>query len=108
MSHDRWLDECRNEPVVNYMAVANGTALFIESMNTGEQSHDAVWIAADTSRVLTKFGDRAAGCLMDNTATNRAAVEELARVVLLENLPRCTVGSSVVHEAPSCAVSKLS
>ena len=81
LTTDGWTN-VENEPVVNYMAVANGTALFIESVNTGEQSHDAVWIAADTSRVLTKFGDRAAGCLMDNTATNRAAWK-----ILEENHP---------------------
>ena len=60
-----------NKPIVNYMAVSPTQSLFLEAMNTEEQSHDAEWIAGDLVRVMDSFGDNVIGAITDNTATNK-------------------------------------
>ena len=53
------------------MAVSPTQSLFLEAMNTEEQSHDAEWIAGDLVRVMDSFGDNVISAITDNTATNK-------------------------------------
>jgi hypothetical protein len=69
---DAW-SNIKNEPVVDYMAIANKSSLFLEAVWTREQSHNADWIASDIIRVIEKFGSSVCGVVTDNTATNKKA-----------------------------------
>ncbi|KAH6577113.1 hypothetical protein BASA60_004192 [Batrachochytrium salamandrivorans] len=44
LTSDAW-SNIKNEPIVNYMLISDSSTFFLESVSTGEQSHDAKWIA---------------------------------------------------------------
>ena len=67
---DAW-SNISNESVINYMAVCPTKSLFIESVYTGEQGHDAQWLSQDLSRVIDHLGDNVAGAVTDNTSANK-------------------------------------
>ena len=54
------------------MAIAT-KLFFIESVSTGDQSHNAEWIANDISRVIDGFTCDVAGAITDNTSANKSA-----------------------------------
>ncbi len=68
---DSW-SNISNDSVVNYMAVGQKT-FFLEAVYTGQQSHNAEWIASDISRVIENLPCRVAGATTDNASTNKAA-----------------------------------
>jgi hypothetical protein len=70
-----------NEPIINYMVCRSNATIFHESVATGEQSHDAAFLAKDISRVINDLGKHIdiVGCVTDNTATNKAAWAILQR-----------------------------
>jgi hypothetical protein len=45
--------------------------LFLESVNTEEQGHNAEWLSQDLSCVIKDIGDNVVGAVTDNTATNK-------------------------------------
>jgi hypothetical protein len=76
---DGW-SNVKNEPIVNYMAISPPITLFLESVSTGEQGHNADWIASDIERVIEKYPKTAfAGAVTDNTSTNKNAWEKLSK-----------------------------
>jgi hypothetical protein len=48
---DGWTN-IKNDPVVNYMATSSNFCFFLESVYTGQQGHNALWIAADIERAI--------------------------------------------------------
>ena len=79
LTTDGW-SNIKNEPIVNYMATSPLTTLFLESVSTGEQSHNSEWIASDIERVMAfHCTTTLAGVVTDNTSTNRNAWEQLSR-----------------------------
>ncbi|KAH6593564.1 hypothetical protein BASA50_005807 [Batrachochytrium salamandrivorans] len=48
---DAW-SNIKNEPIVNYMPISDSSTFFLESVSTGEQSHDAKWIVQDMGRMI--------------------------------------------------------
>ncbi|KAH6586631.1 hypothetical protein BASA50_000343 [Batrachochytrium salamandrivorans] len=52
MSDIGCLVEYQEKPIVNYMLLSDSSTFFLESVSTGEQSHDAKWIAQDMGRVI--------------------------------------------------------
>ncbi|KAH6595816.1 hypothetical protein BASA50_005543 [Batrachochytrium salamandrivorans] len=48
---DAW-SNIKNKPIVNYMLISDSSTFFLESVLTGEQSHDAKWIAQDMGRMI--------------------------------------------------------
>lgn len=70
---DSWSD-VRNDAIVNYMAVSPLHSLFLESVATGQISHDHKFIAEDLARVIRRYDTTDfAGAVTDNTATNKKA-----------------------------------
>jgi hypothetical protein len=69
ITSDAW-SNIDNESVFNYMAVSPSKSLFLESVNTEEQGHDAEWLSQDTSRVIDGIGENVVGAITDNTAAN--------------------------------------
>jgi Protein of unknown function (DUF 659)/hAT family C-terminal dimerisation region len=66
----------KNSAVINYMIVNHEQSLFLESVETGEQSHNAEFIAADLSRMINSCeatGMTIVGAVTDNTSTNKKA-----------------------------------
>jgi hypothetical protein len=64
----------KNDPVVNYMATSSNFCFFLESVSTGQQGHNAVWIAADIERVISAYSHTSiAGAVTDNTNANKKA-----------------------------------
>ncbi|KAH6594948.1 hypothetical protein BASA50_006210 [Batrachochytrium salamandrivorans] len=63
----------KNEPIVNYMLISDSSTFFLESVSTGEQSHDAKWIAQDMGRMIDSLAGKVCGAVTDNTTTNRSA-----------------------------------
>jgi Protein of unknown function (DUF 659) len=60
------------------MATSPECCLFLESVNTGKQGHNADWIVGDISRVLmAQDSTTFAGVVTDNTSTNRKACKML-------------------------------
>jgi hypothetical protein len=55
------------------MAVLPSHTLFVESINTDNQAHNADWIAADLQRVMDSLEFNVAGAVTDNTSTNKKA-----------------------------------
>ncbi|KAH6601600.1 hypothetical protein BASA50_001458 [Batrachochytrium salamandrivorans] len=51
----------KNKPTVNYMLISDSSTLFLESVSTGEQSHDAKWIAQDIRRVIDSLAGKVCG-----------------------------------------------
>jgi hypothetical protein len=65
---------------VNYMAISPLMTLFLESVSTGEQGHNADWIASDIERVMAYYPKTTlAGAVTDNTSTNKNAWEKLSK-----------------------------
>ncbi|KAH6565703.1 hypothetical protein BASA60_009822 [Batrachochytrium salamandrivorans] len=48
----------KNEPIVNYMLISDSSTFFLESVSTGEQSHDAKWIAQDMGRMIDSLAGK--------------------------------------------------
>ncbi|KAH6579320.1 hypothetical protein BASA61_010322, partial [Batrachochytrium salamandrivorans] len=69
---DVW-SNIKNEPIVNYMLISDSSTFFLESVSTGEQSHDAKWIAQDMGRMIDSLAGKVCGAVTDNTTTNRSA-----------------------------------
>ena len=74
------------------MAVSPTNSLFLESVNTEEQGHDAEWISKDLSRVIDNLGSNVVGAVTDNTATNKKVWGELE-----EKYPSCFFHGCVSH-----------
>ncbi|KAH9275086.1 hypothetical protein BASA83_002309 [Batrachochytrium salamandrivorans] len=72
LTSDAW-SNIKNEPIVNYMLISDSSTFFLESVSTGEQSHDAKWIAQDMGRII------------DSLAGKMKA--QLQKAQLAENLP---------------------
>ncbi|KAH6583738.1 hypothetical protein BASA61_007856 [Batrachochytrium salamandrivorans] len=72
LTSDAW-SNIKNEPIVNYMLISDYSTFFLESVSTGEQSHDAKWIAQDMGRVIDSLAGKVCGAVTDNTTTNRSA-----------------------------------
>jgi Protein of unknown function (DUF 659) len=72
----------KNSSVINYMLIGRNKSLFLESLETGEQSHNAEFIAADLCRVINRLestGATVAGAVTDNTSANKKAWTSLQR-----------------------------
>ncbi|KAH9269465.1 hypothetical protein BASA83_008548 [Batrachochytrium salamandrivorans] len=69
---DVW-SNIKNEPIVNYILISDSSTFFLESVSTGEQSHDAKWMAQDMGRVIDSLDGKVCGAVTDNTTTNRSA-----------------------------------
>jgi hypothetical protein len=62
------------------MATSPSTTLFLESVSTGEQGHNAEWIASDIQRVMKCYPTTSfAGVVTDNTSTNKNVWDQLSR-----------------------------
>jgi hypothetical protein len=57
LTSDAW-SNVKGEPVVNYMAISPQKAFLLERVNTGEQSHNAKFIADDIIRVMSPITDK--------------------------------------------------
>ncbi|KAH6596691.1 hypothetical protein BASA61_003385 [Batrachochytrium salamandrivorans] len=57
---DAW-SNIKNKPTVNYMLISDSSTFFLESVSTGEQSHDAKWIAQDMGRVIDSLSGEVCG-----------------------------------------------
>ncbi|KAH6567803.1 hypothetical protein BASA62_005884 [Batrachochytrium salamandrivorans] len=58
LTSDAW-SNIKNEPIVNYMLISDSSTFFLESVSTGEQSHDAKWIAQDMGRMIDSLAGKA-------------------------------------------------
>ena len=65
ITSDGW-SNIANEAVVNNMAVLPSHSLFVESVNTAEQGHNAGWIAEDLQRVIDSLECNVTGAVTDN------------------------------------------
>ena len=73
------------------MATSPLTTLFIESVSTGEQGHNADWIASDIERVIEAHPKTTfSGAVNDNTSTNRSAWDHLAEAHPSTHSQDCT------------------
>ncbi|KAH6593335.1 hypothetical protein BASA50_007543 [Batrachochytrium salamandrivorans] len=54
---DAW-SNIRSKPIVNYMLISDSSTFFLKSVSTGEQSHDAKWIAQDMGRVIDSLAGK--------------------------------------------------
>ena len=71
LTSDGWTN-IKKDSVINYMAVSPSRCLFLESVSTGEQGHDADFLARDIIRVILKHNTTMfAGAITDNTSTNK-------------------------------------
>jgi hypothetical protein len=78
LTTDGW-SNIRNDPIVNYMATSPLMSLYLESVSTGEQSHNADWISADIRRVIASLPNTTvSGVVTDNTSTNKSAWQQLS------------------------------
>jgi Protein of unknown function (DUF 659) len=83
---DGWT-KIKNDHVVNYMATSSKFFFFLESVYTGQQGHNALWIAADIERVITNYSCTSIdGAVTDNTKANKKAWE-----ILSEKFPTCYI-----------------
>ncbi|KAH6591021.1 hypothetical protein BASA50_009022 [Batrachochytrium salamandrivorans] len=57
LTSDAW-SNIKNEPIVNYMLISDSSAFVLESVSTGEQSHDAKWIAQNMGRVIDSLSGK--------------------------------------------------
>ncbi|KAH9276312.1 hypothetical protein BASA83_000995 [Batrachochytrium salamandrivorans] len=57
---DAW-SNIKNEPIVNYMLISDSSLFFLESVSTGEQSHNAKWIAQDIKRMIAFLAGKVCG-----------------------------------------------
>ena len=91
ITSDAW-SNIANESVVNYMAVSPSKSLFLESVNTEEQGHDAVRLSQDMSRVIDGIGENVVGAITDNTAANKKMWS-----ILEKKYPTCYFHGCVSH-----------
>ncbi|POM69380.1 Uncharacterized protein PHPALM_14338 [Phytophthora palmivora] len=64
--------------VINYVTVACKKTYFLESVYTGAQAHDAVFLVADIKRIIVKYNFLHVGAVVvDNMATNKSVWELL-------------------------------
>ena len=61
LTTDVW-SNIKNELIVNYMTTSLLTTLFLESVSTGEQSHNSEWIASDIGDCLERTHVNAMCC----------------------------------------------
>ncbi|KAH6600654.1 hypothetical protein BASA50_002114 [Batrachochytrium salamandrivorans] len=54
---DAW-SNIKSEPIVNYMLISDSSTFFLESVSTGEQSHNAKWIAQDMERMVDSISGK--------------------------------------------------
>lgn len=59
-----------SDPIVKYMAVSEAWTLFLQSVATGDISHNANWIAEDFGRVIRGLKTPVCGAITDNTRAN--------------------------------------
>ncbi|KAH6569968.1 hypothetical protein BASA60_007991 [Batrachochytrium salamandrivorans] len=57
LTSDAW-SNIKNEPIVNHMLISDSSTFFLESVSTGEQSHDAKWIAQDMGRMIDSLAGK--------------------------------------------------
>ena len=68
---DIWTN-IKNDPMVNYMVTSPEFSIFLESISTGQQGHDATWISGDIQRVFSTYPSTLlAGAVTDNTSATR-------------------------------------
>ena len=70
---DSW-SNVQNDAIINYMAVSFECSIFLESVATGQISHNHEFIANDIARVIRAYEmNNFAGAVTDNTSTNKKA-----------------------------------
>jgi len=70
---DGW-SNVNNDAIINYMAMSPESAMFLESVSTGQQGHDHKFIVDDIERVIREHPSTIfAGAVTDNTSTNKKA-----------------------------------
>ncbi|KAH6575442.1 hypothetical protein BASA60_005029 [Batrachochytrium salamandrivorans] len=57
LTSDAW-SNIKNEPIVNYMLISDSLTFFLESVSTGEQSHNVKWIAQDMGRMCDSLAGK--------------------------------------------------
>ena len=71
LTSDGW-SNIKNESVIKYMLVSGEVTLFLESTQSGEQSHTSEYLAADIARVtISSTQGKISDVIMDNTAANK-------------------------------------
>ncbi|KAH9266681.1 hypothetical protein BASA83_010356 [Batrachochytrium salamandrivorans] len=103
-----------NEPIVNYMLISDSSTFFLESVSTGEQSHDAKWIAQDMGRVIDYLAGKE---LIQGTGKQKESqqkihdiitdgkfVEHLDKAIMILNPVDTTI---VVFQSDSVPVSQI-
>jgi hypothetical protein len=66
MTSDGW-SNIKNEPIINYMIVSPSVSIFLESIYTGEKSHNAQFLSDDISRTIEKLSSsHVVGAVTDN------------------------------------------
>ena len=91
LTSDGW-SNIKNESVINYMLVSGEVTLFLESTQSGEQTHTSEYLAADIARVISSTQGKISGVIMDNTAANKKAWK-----ILKEGHPRMLFQGCVAH-----------
>ena len=91
ITSDAW-SNIKNESVINYMMVSGELTLFLESTQSGEQSHTSEYLAADLTRVIGSTQGKLSGVIMDNTAANKKTWK-----ILKEVHPRMFFQGCVAH-----------
>jgi len=70
---DDW-SNVNNDAIINYMAVSPESALFLESVSTGQQGHAHKFITDDIERVIREHPSIIfVGVVIDNTSMNKKA-----------------------------------
>jgi Protein of unknown function (DUF 659) len=73
ITSDGW-SNIKNEPIINYVIVSPSVSLFLESIYTGEKSHNAQFLSDDISRIIEKLSSsHVVGAVTDNTSTNKVS-----------------------------------
>jgi hypothetical protein len=76
---DGWTN-VKSDLIVNYMATSPECSLFLESVFTGQQGHNAAWIAQEIERVFQTYSLKLFACAVtDNTSANKNAWEILKK-----------------------------
>ncbi|ETN05818.1 hypothetical protein PPTG_13193 [Phytophthora nicotianae INRA-310] len=85
--------DVNGKAVINYVLLAEDTTIFLESVYTGSESHDAPYLASDILRVmeLLDFVSIVA-VVADNTATN-----QLVRSTLQQKKPKVFFHGCIFH-----------
>ena len=91
ITSDAW-SNIKNESVINYMMISGEVTLFLESTQSGEQSHTSEYLAADLARVISSTQGQISGVVMDNTAANKKTWK-----ILKEGHPKMFFQGCVAH-----------